>query len=125
MYRPEWEEDLLCLENVWTYLGACRWFRRIRTNGFFCLGGYSYYVGKHVVHLGVAIRFNVDPLAFLCQLEGSEEVVQVPTQGLTKADLMGELAQMQTLPTYQLALPFSQEAWRQLEYVNSLIGTTL
>jgi hypothetical protein len=41
MYRPEWEEDLLCLENVWTYLGACRWFRRIRTNGFFCLGGYS------------------------------------------------------------------------------------
>lgn len=101
MYRPEWEEDLLCLENVWTYLGACRWFRRIRTNGFFCLGGSSYYVGKHVVHLGVAIRFNADPLAFLCQLEGSEEVVQVPTQGLTKADLMGELALMQTLPTYQ------------------------
>jgi hypothetical protein len=125
MYRPEWEEDLLCLENVWTYLGACRWFRRIRTNGFFCLGGYSYYVGKQVAHLGVAIRFNADPLAFLCQFEGSEEVVQVPTQGLTKADLMGELALMQTLPTYQLALLFSQEAWRQLEYVNSLIGTTL
>ena len=40
IYRPEWEEDLLCLENVWTYLGACRWFRRIRTNGFFCLGGF-------------------------------------------------------------------------------------
>jgi transposase InsO family protein len=124
MYRPEWEEDLLCLESVWTYLRACRWFRRIRTNGFFCLGGYSYYLGKQVAHLAVAIRFDADPLAFLCQLEGSEEIVQVPAQGLTKADLMGELAVIQTLPTYQLALPFSQEAWRQLEYANGLIGTT-
>jgi hypothetical protein len=63
----------------------------------------------------VAIHFNSDPLAFLCQLEGSEELVEVPAQGLTKAELMGELATMQTLPTYQLALPFSPEAWRQLE----------
>ncbi len=124
MYRPEWEEDLLCLESVWAYLRQCRWFRRIRTNGFFCLGGYAYYLGKHVAKLSVAIHFNADPLAFLCQLEGSEELVEVPAQGLTKAELMGELATMQTLPTYQLALPFSPEAWRQLEYANSLIGTT-
>jgi transposase InsO family protein len=61
MYRPEWEEDLLCLERVWTYLGACRWFHRIRSNGFFCLGGHSYYLGKHVAHLHVAIRFDPDP----------------------------------------------------------------
>jgi integrase len=33
---------------------------------------------------------------------------------------MGELALMQTSPTYRLALPFSQEAWRQLEYANGL-----
>ena len=89
------------------------------------MGGYAYYLGKHVAHLGVAIRFDADPLTFLCQLEGSEEIVRVPTQGLTKADLMGELALMHTLPAYQLALPFSQEAWRQLEYANGLIGTTL
>jgi len=125
MYRPEWEEELLCLERVWTYLRACRWFRRIRTNGFFCLGGYSYYLGKHVAHLGVAVRFDSESLAFHCQLEGSEEIVEVPAQGLTKADLMGELAAMQSLPTYQLALPFSQEAWRQLEYAKGLAGTTL
>ncbi len=125
MYRPEWEEDLLYLERVWTYLQACRWFRRIRSNGFFCLGGYSYYLGKPVAHLGVAIRFASESLAFLCQLEGSEEIVEVAAQGLTKADLMGELALMQSLPTYQLALPFSQEAWRQLEYANGLTGTTL
>jgi transposase InsO family protein len=101
MYRPEWEENLLSLERVWTYLRACRWFRRIRTNGFFCLGGYSYYLGKQVTHLGVAVRFDAESLAFHCQLEGSEEIVEVPTQGLSKADLMGELAAMQSLPTYQ------------------------
>jgi hypothetical protein len=49
----------------------------------------------------VAIRFDAYPLAFLCQLEESEEIVRVPAQGLTKADLMGELALMHTLPTYQ------------------------
>ena len=125
IYRPEWEEDLLCLERVWTYLGSCRWFRRIRSNGFFCLGGYSYYLGKQVAHRGVAIHFASESPAFVCQLEGSEELVRVPALGLTKADLMGELAAMQSLPTYQLALPFSQEAWRQLEYANGLIGTTL
>ena len=89
------------------------------------MGGYSYYLGKQVAHLGVAVRFDAESLAFHCQLEGSEEIVEVPTQGLSKADLMGELAVMQSLPTYQLALPFSQEAWRQLEYANGLIGTTL
>ena len=84
----------------------------------------SLLLGKHVAQRSVAIHFDSDPIAFLCQLEGSEEIVRVPAQGLTKAELMGELATMQTLPTYQLALPFSQEAWRQLEYANSLIGTT-
>ncbi len=34
MYRPKWEEDLLCLEKVWTYLQQGRWFRSVRTNGF-------------------------------------------------------------------------------------------
>ena len=56
--------------------------------------------------------------------EGSEEPVRVPALGLTKADLIGELVLMHTLPTYQLALPFSQDAWRQLEYANGLIGTS-
>src|SRR6266571_6238973 len=30
MYRPEWEEDLLCLEHVWSYLQQGRWFRSSR-----------------------------------------------------------------------------------------------
>jgi len=123
--EPPWEEDLLRLENVWSYLQQGRWFRSGRSNGVFCLGSSEYYIGKQFAHRCVEIRFDPDPIAFICQAEGSEELVRVPAQGLTKAELMGELAAMQALPTYQLALPFSREAWRQCEYANNLIGTTL
>ena len=34
-YRPEWEEELLSLEKVYTYLAQGRWFRGVRSNGFF------------------------------------------------------------------------------------------
>ena len=46
-------------------------------------------------------------------------------KGLTKSDLMGELAHLLALPVYQLALPITQGAWRQLEYTHTLTGTTL
>ncbi len=78
-----------------------------------------------MAHRCIEIHFDPDSIAFICQPEGGEETVRVPAQGLTKAELMGELAAMQALPVYQLALPFTREAWRQLEYANSLIGTTL
>jgi len=61
----------------------------------------------------------------ICQPEGSEETIRLLAQGGTSAELMGELATLQVLPIYQLALPFSLEAWRQLEYAHNLIGTTL
>ena len=125
MYRPEWEEDLLCLENVWRYLQQGRWGLRGRSNGVFCLGSFQDYIGKQFAHRCIEIRFDPDPIAFICHPEESEELVRVPAQGLTKAELMGELAAMQALPTYQLALPFSLEAWRQGEYANNLIGTAL
>jgi hypothetical protein len=35
---------------------------------------------------------------------------------------MSELGHLLTLPAYQLALPFAQEAWRQLEYTHALTG---
>ena len=126
-YRPEWEEELLSLEKVSTYLAQGRWFRSVRTNGYFGLGSYQYYLGKHFAKLSVAIRFDPDTMALICQHEGSEETIQLPVQGITKAELMGELAVLQALPTYQLALPFSLAAWRQLEYAHHLTssGTTL
>ena len=64
-------------------------------------------------------------MALICQPEGSEDTLEVPIQGITKAELMGELALLQALPIYQLALPFSLGAWRQLEYAHNLTGTTL
>jgi transposase InsO family protein len=124
-YRPEWEEEFLSLEKVCTYLAQGRWFRSIRTNGYFGLGSYQYYLGKHFARSGVAIRFDPDTTTLICQPEGSEETIGLPVQGITKADLMGELATLQALPTYQLSLPFSLAAWRQLEYAHNLTGTTL
>ncbi len=124
-YRPEWEEELLSLEQVYHYLAQGRWFRAVRSNGYFGLGSYQYYLGKHFARCGVAIRFDPDTTTLICQLEGSEETIGLPAQGITKAELMGELALLQALPIYQLALPFSLAAWRQLEYAHNLTGTTL
>ena len=92
---------------------------------FFRLGGYRYYIGKSFTRHGVAGRFDPDGMALICLSEGSEETIRIAAQGLTKAELMGELAVLKVLPNYQLALPFSLEAWRQLEYANHLIGKTL
>jgi len=46
-------------------------------------------------------------------------------QGLTKADLMGDLTFLLQLPAYQLALPFFVEAQRQLALGECLTGTPL
>jgi transposase len=124
-YRPEWEEELLSLQNVYHYLAQGRWFRGVRSNGYFGLGSYQYYLGKRFARCGVAIRFDPDTSTLMCQLEGSEETLRLPAQGITKAELMGELAHLQALPIYQLALPFSLAAWRQLEYAHNLTGRTL
>jgi transposase InsO family protein len=124
-YRPEWEEELLAIEKVCAYLVQGRWFRSIHSNGFFGLGGYRYYLSKSFAQRSVAICFDPDGMALICLPEGSEETIRLPSQGLTKAELMGELAALQALPNYQLALPFSLEAWRQLEYAHNLTGTTL
>jgi hypothetical protein len=93
-------------------------------DGCFDLGGYRYYLGKHFALRSVAIRFDPDTLALICKSEGCEETIQMLIQGITKAELMGELAVLQALPIYQLALPFSLAAWRQLEYARNLTGTT-
>ena len=124
-YRPEWEEELLSLEKVCTYLAQGRWFRGVRSNGFFGLGSYQYYLGKHFAQQRVALCFDPAALELICLPEGCEETIRLPVQGITKAELMGELAALQALPNYQLALPFSLEAWRLLEYAHNLTGTTL
>ena len=73
----------------------------------------------------VALRFDPEAMALICLPEGCEETIRLPVQGITKAELMGELAVLQSLPIYQLALPFSLATWRQFEYAQNLTGTTL
>src|SRR5207247_7913303 len=102
-YRPEWEEEFLALEQVCGYLQG-RWFRSVGSNGVFHLGASHYYLGKRFAHRSVAITFDPVTLALVCQPEGSEDTLEVPIQGISKAELMGELAVLKALPIYQLAL---------------------
>ena len=71
------------------------------------------------------LHFDATQGCFLGQPAGSESILTIAPQGLTKTDLMGELGHLLALPAYQLALPFTHEAWRQLEYTHVLTGTIL
>jgi hypothetical protein len=61
--------------------------------------------------------------ASLANQQKVETTITFAPQGLTKTALMGELGHLLALPVYQLALPFTHEAWRQLEYSRVLTGT--
>jgi hypothetical protein len=124
-YRPEWETDMLDLDRVFQYLANCRWFRHIRANGRLDIGGYDYYLGTSWRSRMLELRFDPEQGCLLGQPEGSDTTLTIAPQGLTKTELMGELGTLLALPAYQLALPFTQEAWRQLEYSRTLTGTTL
>jgi hypothetical protein len=63
------------------------------------------------------LHFDANQGCFLGQPAGSESTLTIAPQGLTKTDLMGELGHL-------LALPFTHEAWRQLEYTHASAGTT-
>jgi transposase InsO family protein len=119
-YRPEWEVELLDLNRVYQYLTTGRWFRQVKPNGRFAIGGYEYYVGTNLGGRMLELRFDAEQGVFVAQAEGSETSIRLAPQGLTKADLMGELVDLLTLPAYQLALPFTYHAWRQLAYARTL-----
>ena len=123
-YRPEWEAEMLDLDRVFEYLAHCRWFRRVRANGRLDLGGYDYYLGVTWRNHMLELHFDAKQGCFQGQLIGQQATLTFVPQGLTKADLMGELSHLLALPAYQLALPFTYEAWRQLEYTHLLTGTT-
>jgi hypothetical protein len=124
-YRPEWETDLLNLDRVFQYLAKCRWFRQIKSKGRVVIGGYQYYLSTAL--RGRTIELHFDPIqgCFIGQPEGIETTITIAPQGLSKTDLMGELAGLLALPAYQLALPFTHEAWRQLEYARTLASIAI
>jgi CheY-like chemotaxis protein len=69
----------------------------------------------------IELHFEAKQACFLGQPAGSEATLTFAPQGLTKADLMGELSQLLALPAYKLALSVPYEAWRQLEYIHLLL----
>jgi hypothetical protein len=123
-YRPEWEEGLLDLDRVYQYLAQGCWFR-VNSNGTVHLGTYEYCFGYRYRVQTMEITFDPVQVAFVCQPEGAQAPISVPARGLTKAELMGDLAWMLALPAYQLAFPFSPEEQRRLALVECLSGTTL
>jgi hypothetical protein len=100
------------------------WFR-INNAGTVHLGSYEYRFGYRYRGQTMEITFDPSKVAFVCQPEGATEPVTVAARGLTKADLMGDLAWMLALPAYQLAFPFSPEEQRRLSLIECLSGTTL
>jgi hypothetical protein len=124
-YRPEWEGDMLDMQRVYDYLAQGRWFRRTSTHGQFSLGSHRYNVGKHLGHHTLEITFDTQARELKCLLEDGGQEIRLTPQGLTKTDLMGELGLFIPLPAYQLALPFSRPAWREMMLSDLLTGTTL
>ena len=124
-YRPEWEEDMLDMQRVYDYLAQGRWFRRTSTHGQFSLGTYRYNVGKGLGEQTLEITFDPQTREFKCLPEDGGQEIRLAAQGLTKTDLMGELGPLIALPAYQLALPFSRAAWREMTLCDNLTDTTL
>jgi len=124
-YRLEWEEEMLDLQRVYDYISKGRWFRRTSSNGQFSLGAHRYNAGSHLSEQTLEITFDIQTHKFVSLSEDGNQSIRFSCQGLTKADLMGELNPLVTLPAYQLELPFSQAAWREIMLCNDLTGTTL
>jgi hypothetical protein len=88
------------------------------------MGTYRYTVGRTFARQTFEITFNAQTLEWICLPADGREKICIPTRGPTKPALMGELSPLMTYPAYQLALPFSPSAWREMILANNLTGTT-
>jgi hypothetical protein len=124
-YRLEWEEELLDMQRVHDYLAQGRWFRRSGPVGMLSLGHFRYGVGRAFGNQMFEVTFDPQTVEFICSPADGREKIRVAARGLTKSALIGELSPLLACPTYQLALPFSPSAWREMLLANNLTGTTL
>jgi hypothetical protein len=125
LYRLEWEEAMLDLQRVYDYLAQGRWFRQVSPQGQFSLGAQRYGIGTDFADQTVEITFDPQTQELIALSEDGALQIRLPVQGLTISVLIGELGPLIALPAYQLALPFSPSAWREMTLSNGLTGTTL
>jgi transposase len=123
-YRLEWEKEILNMQPIYDYLGQGRWFRRTSPVGMFALGAQRYNARTKSARQTVEITFDPHTLEFICLPEKSTQTIRLAARGLTKEVLMGELDPLTTLPVYQLALPFSLQAWRETLTCQAMGDTT-
>jgi hypothetical protein len=72
----------------------------------------------------IELTFDREQRCFRGLVAGRAEPLLIAAQGLTKTALMGDMAHLAALPAYQLALPFTLDTWRSVEYAKLLAGTT-
>lgn len=119
-YRPEWEAQLLDLERVDTYLAQGRWFRLVSGNATFSLGGQVYYIGQPYIGQQLDLSFNADDRLLVCRNDTGQILKRFPLRGLCVHSLLGELEPFLTLPAFQLALPFSWDAQRMVQFSDAM-----
>ena len=124
-YRLEYEKDELDLLRVYNYLAQGRWFRQTSSAGNFSLGAQRY--NARIQNSSQTLEITFDPYTheLICLPEDAIRTFRLDVKGLTKEALMGELDPLNTLPAYQLGLPFSRQAWRESTICGDLSGTTL
>ena len=113
------------MNHVYSYLATCRWFRRVAQNGSVALGGIYYYINPKYRGRAIEITFDSERALFRAQVAGLTEMIEIIPRGLTKAALMGEASVIAALPVYQLALPFTHEAQRVMDYIPLVRRITL
>jgi hypothetical protein len=124
-YRLEQEKDELDLQRVYAYLAQGRWFRQTSSVGMFSLGAQRYNARSQYANQTLEITFDPHSHELICLPEDAISIFHLASKGLTTEFLMGELDPLNSLPAYQLSLPFSRKAWRQLTLCKELSGTTL
>ncbi|MCI0423371.1 MAG: hypothetical protein L0312_29830 [Acidobacteria bacterium] len=124
-YRLEWEREGLDMRRVYNYLAQGRWFRLTSSVGTFSLGAQRYNAGTKRARQTLDITFDPQTCELVCLPEKELQPVRLAAQGLSKETLMGELDPLTTIPAYQLALPWSRQAWRESVLCLDLADTTL
>ena len=124
-YRLECEQEYLEMQPIYDYLAKGRWFRLTSSVGMFSLGSQRYNAGMRFVRQTLELTFDPLRCEFLCLPEKATQPIRFAARGLTKKVLMGELDPLSSIPAYQLALPFSRQAWREVMLCQDPGDTTL